>query len=353
MKTSSFFFVSIFLLFGTCFWSHSSAQVVINEGSNKNYSTIADENGDFPDWIEIFNSGTDTVSLLNYSLTDDPANPTKWTFPNVELLPGTFKVVFCSGKNRKPTSGFVQVVSETNYNATVGWNTHGFNAPFNWDGVSSLLINVNSYAIGYTTNSVFNQTATAYNSTIFAFQDGSPAVLESEYGFKVPVRPNLKLNGVAVGTGTQQNSPFDYPAPYGNWYWAAKNQMVVPASELLAAGLAPGPITSIGFDVVSTDPSTVYQNMDIAIKQVSYTEVSSIFEPVDTSLRLHTNFKFPRLGETVYLYDDNQSLISSLLVNPEQQDVSTGLFTNANTSAGPVLFAVPTPGSTNNMSPTY
>ncbi|MFM7079243.1 MAG: CotH kinase family protein, partial [Bacteroidota bacterium] len=29
------------------------------------------------------------------------------------------------------------------------------------------------------------------------------------------------------------------------------------------------------------------------------------------------------------------------------------LFTNANTSAAPVLFAVPTPGSTNNMSPTY
>ncbi|MFN5324415.1 MAG: CotH kinase family protein [Bacteroidota bacterium] len=353
MKSICFFIVSILILFGTCFWSHSSAQVVINEGSNKNYSTIADENGDHPDWIEIFNSGTDTVSLLNYSLTDDPANPTKWTFPSLELLPGAFKVVFCSGKNRKPTSGFVQVVNETNYNATVGWNTHGFNAPFYWDGVSSLLINVNSYAIGYTTNSVFNQTPTAYNATIFAFQDGSSAVLESEYGFKVPVRPNLKLNNVAIGTGTQQNSPFDYPAPYGNWYWAAKNQMIVPASELLSAGLTPGLITSIAFDVVSTDPNTVYQNIDIAIKQVAYTEVSSIFEPLDTSLRLHTNFKIPRLGETVYLYDDNQTLISSLLVNPEQHDVSAGLFTNANTSAAPVLFAVPTPGSTNNMSPTF
>jgi len=347
------FVIFFFCFLSSLFCESIFAQVVINEGSNKNYTTIADENDDYPDWIELYNAGTDTVSLLNYSLTDDLANPSKWTFPNVQLLPGAFKVVFCSGKNRKPSSGFVQVVSETNYNATVGWNSHGFSVPFYWDGVSSLLINVNSYAIGYTTNSVFNQTPTAYNSTIFAFQDGSAAVLESEYGFKVPVRPNLKLNNVAIGTGNQQNSPFDYPAPYGNWYWAAKNQMVVPASELLAAGLTPGPISSIAFDVVSTDPSTVYQNIDIAIKQVSYTEVTSIFEPVDTSLRLHTNFKIPQIGETIYLYNNTQALISSLLVNTEQQDVSTGLFTNANTNATPVLFATPTPGSTNNMSPTY
>jgi hypothetical protein len=29
-------------------------------------------------------------------------------------------------------------------------------------------------------------------------------------------RPNIKLNDFVVGTGTIQNSPYDYPAPYGN-----------------------------------------------------------------------------------------------------------------------------------------
>ena len=48
-----------------------NAQVVINEGSNKNYTTIADEDGDYPDWIEIYNAGIDSVDLFNYSLTDN------------------------------------------------------------------------------------------------------------------------------------------------------------------------------------------------------------------------------------------------------------------------------------------
>ncbi|MFM7179026.1 MAG: hypothetical protein ACKOX5_05910, partial [Bacteroidota bacterium] len=36
---------------------------------------------------------------------------------------------------------------------------------------------------------------------------------------------------VDVGTGTLQNTPTSYPAPYGNWYWGAKHQMMVRASE--------------------------------------------------------------------------------------------------------------------------
>ena len=342
----------LFLVLG--FVSHYvDAQVLINEGSNKSYTTIADENGDYPDWIELYNAGTDTVSLFNYSLTDDPSNPTKWIFPNVQILPGEFKVVFCSGKNRKPIAGFVTVLTENNYNPTIGWNNHNFTTPFYWDGVSSLLLNVNSYAIGYTTNSVFNQTATPYNSTVLAFQDGSAAILQAEYGFKVPVRPNLRLNNAVIGTGTQQNSPYDYPAPYGNWYWAAKNQMVIPAAELTAAGLASGNITSLALDVASTDPNTVYQFIEFAMKPVAYNEVTSVFEPVDTNMRLHTNFKIPKTGETIYLFDDNQILQSSLLINAEQPDVALGLLPDANNSAAPSLFGVGTPGSSNNASQPY
>ncbi len=43
------------------------AQVVINEGSNKNYSSIADEEGDFTDWIELYNPSGSAVDLFNYT----------------------------------------------------------------------------------------------------------------------------------------------------------------------------------------------------------------------------------------------------------------------------------------------
>jgi hypothetical protein len=48
-----------------------SAQIIINEGSNKNYSTIADEDGEFVDWIELYNAGNNEIDLFNYSLSDN------------------------------------------------------------------------------------------------------------------------------------------------------------------------------------------------------------------------------------------------------------------------------------------
>ena len=40
-------------------------QLVINEGSNKNYQNLSDEDDEFPDWIELLNAGTDTINLFN------------------------------------------------------------------------------------------------------------------------------------------------------------------------------------------------------------------------------------------------------------------------------------------------
>ena len=327
-------------------------QLSINEGSNKNYSTIVDEDGEFPDWIELYNSGIDTVQLYNYALTDDPTIPNKWTLPNVILLPGEYKVIFCSGKDRKPISGFVNVLNETNYNPIIGWNSHNLSTPFIWDGLSNILLNTCSYsAAGYTTNSVFNQSTTPYYSTVFNFQDGSPNICQAGYGTKSTLRPNIKFNSITIGNATQQNSPYDYPAPYGNWYWAAKNQMIFPAAELLAAGLTAGPINSLAFDVVSTDANTIYDYIDFSMKLVSNNEVSAAFEIVDTNLRLHTNFKIDSNGETVYLYNPTQQLVSSLFVNCSQVDNSTGSFPDA--SANIVLFSAGTPASTNNLSQAF
>ncbi|MEE3179695.1 MAG: lamin tail domain-containing protein, partial [Verrucomicrobiota bacterium] len=66
-----------------------------------NGSTLADEDGEFPDWIEIANSGTEPVDLAGWHLTDDETNLTKWTFPGpASLAGGQSLVVFASGKNR-------------------------------------------------------------------------------------------------------------------------------------------------------------------------------------------------------------------------------------------------------------
>lgn len=334
------------------FIAYSSAQVVINEGSNRNYLTLADEDEDYPDWIELYNAGSDTVNLLNYTLTDKLNNPTKWVFPNIQLAPGEFKVVFCSGKDRKPITGFVHVINTGTFNPVVGWNTHNLTTPFAWDGVSNLLINICSYSsLGYTTNSVFKQSSTAYLSTVFSFQDGSPAACSAGYGTPVYQRPNMKLNDIVIGTGNIQNSPYDYPAPYGNWYWGARNQMLITAPELTAAGLTAGDISSLAFNVVSTNPNTVYDYIEVHMKMVSTNAVSSAFVPVNPNNYLHTNFKISKNGETVYLFSPDQALLSSLFVNCNNLDNSTGRHPDA--SENVFLFQTASPVASNNSSNIY
>ena len=61
---------------------------------------LEDENGDRPDWVEVYNPNTFTLNLGGYKLTDTAATPAKWTFPLANIAPGAYAVIFASGKNR-------------------------------------------------------------------------------------------------------------------------------------------------------------------------------------------------------------------------------------------------------------
>lgn len=340
----------IFYIFCILFPIQLNAQLVINEGSNRNYQTLPDEDNEYKDWIELYNSGTDTVHLLGYSLTDNPNLPQKWIFPDVSIAPSSYKPVFCSGKDRKPLSGFTHVVTSSNFNPTTGWNTHNFTTPFYWDGTSNVLINTCSYSsLGYTVNSQFNLSSTSFNSSRFVVQDGSDAACSSANGTASNLRPNMRLNNATIGTGTQQNSPTDYPAPYGNWYWAARHQFLILASELSAAGLTAGMINSLSFSVASTDPNMVYDYVDVYMKLVSINSLGGVMESLNPEALQHTNFTISTDGETVRLFDPNQIQLSSLNIDCVNLDESKGLVPDA----GPnfVRFVNPTPVATNNNSP--
>lgn len=69
-----------------------------------NTRTLADEDDDYSDWIEIQNTTDNTVNLLNWSLTDSAGNSGKWRFPATNLPPKSFLVVFADDKDRA-TSG--------------------------------------------------------------------------------------------------------------------------------------------------------------------------------------------------------------------------------------------------------
>ncbi len=79
----------------------ASAALQISEFMADNADFLTDEDGDYPDWLEIYNPDTAGVNLLGWRLTDDAAEPNKWVFPAVTIPAGGRLVVFASNKNRR------------------------------------------------------------------------------------------------------------------------------------------------------------------------------------------------------------------------------------------------------------
>lgn len=101
---------------------------------SSNFRTIADEDGDFPDWIELYNSGTSEINLGAFALSDNESQPLRWVMPPALLGPNEHFLVFASGKNRRGGSGAWKTVID--YGNTFRYY-HGSTPPdFRWRNVT-------------------------------------------------------------------------------------------------------------------------------------------------------------------------------------------------------------------------
>jgi hypothetical protein len=90
-----------------------------------------------------------------------------------------------------------------------------------------------------------------------------------------------------LGTGTSYNSTTGYPAPYGNFYWGARHQFLIRASELQALG-ATGQriITALGFNVFAPISGALV-DFQIKLKQTTLTAFPTsgfVFETGSTAV---------------------------------------------------------------------
>ena len=81
-------------------YSASAQNIRINEIMSSNATVLTDENGDYPDWIELYNADTIAVNLEDFGLSDDAEEPFRWIFPDRTLQPNSYLIVFASSKNR-------------------------------------------------------------------------------------------------------------------------------------------------------------------------------------------------------------------------------------------------------------
>ena len=104
-----------------------------------------------------------------------------------------------------------------------------------------------------------NFTITPTNSVVCYPTD--TAMLHLNFGSTIPSVCALSTTGgcttpnlINIGTGTTGNSTLSSPAPYGNYDKNRREQYLFTATELLAAGLVAGNVSSISFPVNSIQP---------------------------------------------------------------------------------------------------
>ena len=77
-----------------------AGKLVITELMEKNKSVLADEDGDFSDWIELYNASDAELDLTGFYIADSPTDR-PWAFPETRLPAGGRLLVFASNKDRR------------------------------------------------------------------------------------------------------------------------------------------------------------------------------------------------------------------------------------------------------------
>ena len=83
--------------------------LVINEIMAGNFSAVADQNGEYDDWVELYNSSSNDIDLYGFHLSDNENDLTKWTFPNVSISANGYLIIWCD------TAGGTQSGLHTTY----------------------------------------------------------------------------------------------------------------------------------------------------------------------------------------------------------------------------------------------
>ncbi|MBQ7136973.1 MAG: CotH kinase family protein [Bacilli bacterium] len=124
----------------------NSGKLIINEIMASNKTSIKDKNGNYYDYIELYNGYNYDINLEGYYLSDDNYETKKWSFPDITIKSKSYLVVFASGLNyydkdeihtnfKLNTNGEVVTLSDTNakaiskiyYSNTASDTAYGYN----------------------------------------------------------------------------------------------------------------------------------------------------------------------------------------------------------------------------------
>jgi len=373
-------FTRLFIIFLISLFSYfpisSFSQVVINEVCPANDATIADDVGDYEDWMELYNPTNTIINLKNYKfIYEEPDEATvTWTFPEVLIYPYSHYSIWCSEKDRKDFIDHMEVPVFPNvpWRYTVNYPSSVEPDP-NWRNIS---FNDTGWlqgpgGIGYGYSNGVND-VTLIDTTIF----GAPISLYMRQTFFVPDTSKFNigivyldvddgyvayLNGVEIGRGNVGS--YGVPSAFNEFAYD-EHQAVGTGNgsganwvdkELLHSALLPGNnvfcIQTHNYESFGgMGDMSSYPFFILGAKDTSITFFPFAWDP----MQLHPNFSLSNTdGFTISLKDSLGNLMDkqTFLPNCVQPNNSRGRTPDgANTWC---LFYFPTPNDTNDVSPCF
>ena len=119
--------------------------------------------------------------------------------------------------------------------------------------------------------------------------------------FSLPVSL-LGQDTITIGSGTEVNGFFSFPAPYGNAENGSRHQMLILASELQAAGMSTGNITCVAFDV-SEASFVQFDGFTVSIGTTDETEMAPAWIPGLTAVFGPADYVNDQTGWNTHLFD--------------------------------------------------
>jgi len=328
------------------------AQIILNEACARNSNIIVDSEGSYEDWIEILNTGPDTVDLQNYCLSDDRADSGRWCFPSYLIAPGEHLLVFASGKNISLPPLYWHTMIERgdewryilpDENTPANWREAGFDDS-SWD--------LGPSGFGYGDNDDSTEippVISIFLRKTFRLEDPSSVssvVLHLDYDDAFVAY----MNGTEVArAGIQGNPPaFDAAASLGREatiYGGGKPRrfdLDLQSGLLLQEEENAIAIQVHNLSVSSSDMSAIpFLSFQMPFRTENPTP--EILELTDT--HFHTSFKLDGDGEVLYLSAPGGTLIDSLVIPFLDENHSYGR--KEDEPQEWVLFVHPTPEAPN------
>ena len=262
-----------------------SLPLTINELMLKNKTSLIDEDGDRPDWVELYNGTDSAIELSTYYLSDDPEDALKWQIPEGKLEPGEYAIVYLSGKGTGMHTGFRVGEGEALYLtdfSTLKRTSVMFPDESRLDDISYGLKDGEWLFFGKSTPGRENDTHgvtdisnaerldryTAYISEISAV--GAPRSGDTDWiELGNPSDSEITLEGLFLSDDPTDLKKYALSGSIGPGGYA-----VVPASDKTrdqAEGTAPFSISGAGDTVYLSDGTGIYDSMDTGALRYGYT----------------------------------------------------------------------------------